>query len=192
METTRKLPREINLPNALTLLRLVLTPVVVVLILNDSLVVAFVLFVVAAGTDYLDGLIARAYGQQTRLGAFLDPIADKVLVFAMLALLPWLSAMPLWFPAAIISRDLCLGAGVLILHMTGRHVIIDPSRMSKYATTGEFLAIGIGIAAVGGDGDVREYLGAAMLGTVVLVAVSFVDYAWRFVVALRTARASGG
>ncbi len=175
METTRKLPREINLPNALTLLRLVLTPVVVVLILNDSLVVAFVLFVVAAGTDYLDGLIARAYGQQT-----------------LLALLPWLSAMPLWFPAAIISRDLCLGAGVLILHMTGRHVIIDPSRMSKYATTGEFLAIGIGIAAVGGDGDVREYLGAAMLGTVVLVAVSFVDYAWRFVVALRTARASGG
>ncbi|MBI3074034.1 MAG: CDP-alcohol phosphatidyltransferase family protein [Deltaproteobacteria bacterium] len=192
METRRKLPREINLPNALTILRLVLTPLVVVLILNDALVVALAVFIVAAGTDYLDGLIARAYGLQTRFGAFLDPIADKVLIFAMLALLPWLNTVPVWFSAAIIARELCLGGGVLFLHATGRHVVIDPSRMSKYATTGEFLAIGLGIVAVGGDTGIREYLAAAMLGTVVLVAVSFVDYGWRFVVALRGARAAVG
>ena len=192
METNRKLPREINLPNALTVLRLVLTPVVVILILGDALFAALVVFVLAAGTDYLDGLIARAYGLQTRLGAFLDPIADKVLVFAMLALLPWMNAMPVWFPVAIISRELCLGGGVLYLHTNGHQIVIDPSRMSKYATTGEFLTIGLGIVAVGGDGHLREYLAAAMLGTVVLVAVSLVDYTWRFVAALRTARRTFG
>jgi cardiolipin synthase len=190
--TKWKLPREINLPNALTILRLVLTPVVVILILNDSLIAAFVVFSLAAGTDYLDGLIARAYGLQTRLGAFLDPIADKVLVFAMLSLLPWLNTMPVWFPVAIISRELCLGGGVVFLQATGRHVVIDPSRMSKYATTGEFLAIGLGIVAVGGNGNLREYLAAAMLGTVVLVAVSLADYVWRFFGALRVTRASLG
>lgn len=99
-----------HVPNALTITRILLTPVMLVLLLSNTLVGqawAFVLFVIAAVSDYLDGKIARSYKVRSRLGQFLDPLADKVLVLGTFTALAYLipEVIPWWAVVLIASRD---------------------------------------------------------------------------------------
>lgn len=100
-----------HVPNVLTITRILLTPVLLVLLMADTLIGqawAFVLFVIAAISDYLDGKIARSYKVRSRLGQFLDPFADKVLVLGTFAALAYLvpSVIPWWTVVLIALRDL--------------------------------------------------------------------------------------
>ena len=97
-----------NLPNLLTLLRLFLVPVIFYALAKELFVVALLIFLAAAITDALDGWIARHYHLQTRLGAILDPLADKLLVVTTVITLTWLQRIPLCVTVAIISRDLLI------------------------------------------------------------------------------------
>ncbi|HET6567433.1 MAG TPA: CDP-diacylglycerol--glycerol-3-phosphate 3-phosphatidyltransferase [Rhodothermales bacterium] len=99
------------LPNVLTITRIVITPLMLVLLMSNTLVGqvwAFVLFVIAAVSDYLDGKLARSYKARSRLGQFLDPLADKVLVLGTFAALAYLipAVIPWWAVALIALRDL--------------------------------------------------------------------------------------
>jgi cardiolipin synthase len=127
-------PSPLNLANALTGLRIALAPVFLVLYVHGDRVRALAAFAAAAATDVLDGLVARALRQHTRLGAFLDPIADKFLAACALFALAASGQLPLWLPVLVVIRDLfqLLGAGILrTLHHT---IPVAPTRIGKYAT----------------------------------------------------------
>ena len=99
--------------------------------------IAALIFILAAAMDGLDGFIARRLNQRSRLGAILDPTADKGLVFTailILALTNWSDAFPIWFPIAVIGRDAILAIGFLFLSKSIGRVAIRPSKMGKAAT----------------------------------------------------------
>ena len=124
----------LNLANALTGLRIVLAPVFLVLYVEGERVRALAAFAAAAATDVLDGLVARALRQHTRLGAFLDPIADKFLAACALFALSESGRLPLWLPILVVTRDLFQLLGAAILRSLHHRIPLAPTRIGKYAT----------------------------------------------------------
>ncbi len=125
--------------NQLTLLRLLLVPVFALCMLYGLPGWALVTFVVAGATDALDGLIARRTGQQTTLGAWLDPMADKLLLATMFVMLtlPGLglpNRLPLWLTVAVISRDIAIVLTVAVVNLAVARRTFRPSLLGKAAT----------------------------------------------------------
>src|SRR5256885_1969692 len=106
-----------GLANWLTVLRILLIPVFITLLVYKQRGPALAVFLAAALTDLLDGYVARHRGSQSRLGAFLDPMADKLLLMSSFVTLTWLKVLPFWIAAVVISRDLILVIGALAIHM---------------------------------------------------------------------------
>lgn len=105
---------------------------------------AILVFMLAAASDGLDGYIARHYNQRSRLGLILDPIADKGLLLAGIVTLSfsnWHYEFPLWFPILVISRDVVLVTGALLLEYINGKVHVRPSRMGKIATALQMISI---------------------------------------------------
>src|SRR2546427_13261776 len=105
-----------GLANWLTVLRILLIPVFVSLLIYRKPGPALVVFVAAALTDLLDGYVARRHGLSSRLGAFLDPMADKLLLVSSFVTLTSLKALPLWIAAVVVNPALMPLAGALIIH----------------------------------------------------------------------------
>jgi cardiolipin synthase len=129
----------LTLANQLTLLRMFLIPAFVVLVIEGELGWALVVFAIAGITDALDGVIARRWGRKTTLGAWLDPMADKLmLVSAFVVLtLPGLglaNRLPIWLTALIISRDVCIVVTVAIVNLAVGRRTFRPSMFGKIAT----------------------------------------------------------
>ena len=120
--------------NWLTTLRILLIPVFVTLLVYRHATLALLVFCLASLTDLLDGYIARSRGAQTRLGAFLDPVADKLLLTSAFVTLTWLKIIPFWIAAVVVSRDLVLSVGVLVIHVAGGTVHPAPSWLGKLST----------------------------------------------------------
>jgi cardiolipin synthase len=130
-----------GLANWLTVLRIVLIPVFVTLLVYDRAGTALLVFLAAAATDSLDGWVARRAGSQSRLGAFLDPAADKLMVSASFVTLTYLGILPFWITAVVISRDIILVVGAVAIHMAGARVHPRPTRTGKYATFLQFVTV---------------------------------------------------
>jgi cardiolipin synthase len=131
--------RNLTLANQLTILRIVLTPAFVLLVVYDYLGAALLTFLVAGLTDALDGLIARRAGQRTSLGAWLDPMADKLLLvttFVVLTLpdIPLTNHLPLWLTVLVISRDVVIVGVVAIVNLAIGPRTFRPSIWGKLAT----------------------------------------------------------
>ena len=170
----------LNVPNALTVFRLVLIPPILISFLGrfpQHHVVAFALFFVASISDSLDGRIARRYARVTTVGKFLDPLADKLLILAVLALLVQDALLPAWVLVVILGRELLITGLRTIGAAQG--LIISATPFGKTKTISQMLAVGLlmlerpyptlsGIAAV--------VLGLAILFTV----FSGLDYFWRY------------
>jgi cardiolipin synthase len=129
--------------NQLTILRIVLIPAFVLLVVYGRLGWALIVFVTAGLTDALDGLIARRAGQRTSLGAWLDPMADKLLLvttFVVLTLpgIPLTNHLPLWLTAAVITRDVVIVGFVAIVNLAIGRRTFRPSLLGK-AATGVFI-----------------------------------------------------
>jgi cardiolipin synthase (CMP-forming) len=133
--------------NQLTLLRMALTPVLVVLIASAEMVWALVVFVVAGITDLLDGVMARRASQRTKLGAMLDPVADKLLLGSCYVALTWSPALhlriPLWLTIVTLSRDAIIVVSVAIVNLTMGHRIFYPSVLGKLSTVSQIATAGI-------------------------------------------------
>ena len=123
-----------GLANWLTTLRILLIPVFVTLLVYRHPTAALLVFCLASLTDMLDGYIARSRGSQTRLGAFLDPVADKLLLTSAFVTLTYLKVIPFWIAAVVVSRDLVLSVGVLVIHVAGGTVHPAPSIVGKLST----------------------------------------------------------
>ncbi|MFO8240582.1 MAG: CDP-alcohol phosphatidyltransferase family protein [Dissulfuribacterales bacterium] len=135
-----------NLPNLLTLIRIILTPLLVILLINSKFLEALIVFTIAGITDGLDGLIARCMRQKTRIGAILDPIADKLLLTSAYVTLAVIGFLPGWLAVTVISRDMIIVFGVLILFLFQGGVEIHPSVLSKITTVTQLGTIFIVLA----------------------------------------------
>ncbi len=130
-----------GLANWLTVVRIILIPVFVTLLVYRRPRMALVVFLLASLTDTLDGYFARRRGDQTRLGAFLDPMADKLLLTASFITLTYLKVIPFWITAVVISRDLVLMLGAVLIHMSGGTIHPSPTWLGKASTFFQMLTV---------------------------------------------------
>jgi len=131
----------INLPNLLTIIRILLTPLFVIVLLKDLYGPALLIFTIAGISDGLDGFIARYFNQRTTLGAYLDPIADKLLLVSAFVSLAILKIVPSWVTVIVISRDVLIIMGIAIFTLTEKRYKIKPSIVSKITTVAQITTI---------------------------------------------------
>lgn len=141
MNELDRLTSTISIPNILTLVRIVLTPILVILLLRDLFSMALLVFAIAGISDGLDGLIARYMNQRTTLGAYLDPAADKLLLISSFVTLAVLGVIPAWVTVIVIARDVIICLGVAIFMLTEKKYEVSPSLVSKCTTTAQILTV---------------------------------------------------
>jgi len=136
----------LNVPNLLTLFRILLVPVFVNLILYDYPGYALGVFLAAGVTDALDGLIARLANQRTTLGQYLDPLADKLLLVSAFVVLSVRDGIPVWATIIVVSRDVILSLGALIVHLLREQVDVMPTWLGKITTVSQLVYV-VGVMA---------------------------------------------
>ncbi|OGQ87187.1 MAG: CDP-diacylglycerol--glycerol-3-phosphate 3-phosphatidyltransferase [Deltaproteobacteria bacterium RIFOXYD12_FULL_56_24] len=130
-----------NIPNILTIGRILLVPILVIFLLEGRELAAFWVFVLAGVTDALDGFLARVLKQKTEFGAFIDPIADKLLLITSYITLAVLGVLPKWLAVIVVSRDVLICGGIGILMLYDRDFKIKPSLVSKVTTFLQLLTV---------------------------------------------------
>ncbi len=130
-----------NIPNTLTIIRILSIPVFVICLLYDRLVIALFIFIGAGITDGLDGLIARVFRQRTTIGTYLDPIADKLLLTTAFIVLAILGSIPSWLTVIVIARDVIIALGILVLFLTSHRVDVKPVMIGKTSTFFQIVTI---------------------------------------------------
>ncbi len=123
-----------NIPNTITLFRVILVPVIICFILKEKYGTALTLFLVAGISDAADGFIARRFNMRSELGAVLDPLADKILIVATVLAMGWLGLLPVWLMIVIVCRDIVIAGGALTWHFAIGRVEMAPSLTSKVNT----------------------------------------------------------
>jgi cardiolipin synthase len=123
-----------NIPNSLTILRILLIPCYIGLLIYGRFDQALIVLLVAGITDALDGAIARMKNQHTRLGAVLDPLADKLLLTSGFITLSMIHLIPLWVTIVVVSRDVILLLGTAVAHFTESRVDLTPTFLGKGTT----------------------------------------------------------
>ena len=123
-----------TIPNFITIFRFLLVPAVVLALLGGNVGWALVFFVVAGVSDGVDGFIARHFNQHSELGAYLDPMADKILLVSVFVVLGFMGELPLWLVVAAVSRDALIVAAVLLSTIMARPVPMKPLMVSKANT----------------------------------------------------------
>ena len=166
------------LPNAISIMRIMLILPILMLFVNDEFGWALGLFLIAGLSDGVDGYIAKKYGWDTRLGAFLDPAGDKLLVAWSYGTLAFLGHIPVWLAVIVILRDVVIVAGSFMYHYLVRRLEGDPTRISKLNTALEFvfLIFVMSKAGYGWPDDITiTVLGASVLVTVVISGYDYVS-----------------
>ena len=130
-----------NLPNLLTTLRLLLLPLFLTLLVYRRPGPALAVLLLAALSDALDGLLARWLDQKTAIGSFLDPLADKLLSVSGFVTLALIGPIPAWFVIVVISRDVLISLGALVLYLHDGRLEIAPSLTGKAAMLGQFATL---------------------------------------------------
>lgn len=136
-----------NLANRLTILRIILIPVFITAVLYRRLDIALIVFVAAAITDGLDGYIARIRKEKTKFGAIMDPLADKMLIgsafisFSLVTGLPAYLKMPVYVTTIVISRDVIILLGAVIIYLLAGDINIKPTKIGKVTTFFQMLTI---------------------------------------------------
>ena len=164
-----------NLPNKLTLFRVILIPFFVLFMLVDITLydkwISLAIFIIASLTDLLDGKIARKYNLVTNFGKFMDPLADKLLVCSALICLVALDKIPAWMVIVIIDREFIISGFRLIASDNG--VVIAASYWGKFKTTFQMVMICLMIADIAA---ISLLTTVVMWVAVVLTVVSLIDY----------------
>jgi cardiolipin synthase len=168
--------------NQLTMLRMALVPAFVLLALDRQFTWALVVFVVAGVTDALDGYVARHANQSTRLGAMLDPVADKLLTGSAYVVFTWSSVaactLPVWLTVTLLFRDAMLIVGVVVVHLTVGPHEFGPSRLGK-ASTALNLATGAAVLAANATGECPAALRWLYLATLAVLIASTAQYVYQ-------------
>lgn len=178
----------LTLANQLTLLRMLLIPAFVILVVYGQLGLALVVLFVAGVTDALDGLIARRAGQKTTLGAWLDPMADKLLLTSAFVVLtvpgtPLAYRIPLWLTVLIISRDIVIIVTVAIVNLAIGRRTFRPSVWGKAATAIYILTclVFMVVNFAGGPYGIARACVYASLAITIISSLHYIAHATRIV-----------
>jgi cardiolipin synthase len=170
--------RVFNLPNVITMLRIAAVPLVAWLILQQNWGAACWLFLAAAVSDGIDGLLARWLGQMTQLGAALDTVADKALGVVTLVMLTQTGAIPLWVTLAILLRDSIIVLGALSYRGLAGHLEIHPTWLGKTHVFAEFSLLTLVLADLAGLLPLGDWLLPLFAIVFVVAVTSGVQYVW--------------
>ena len=169
-----------NLPNLITIARILLVPVVVWAIASREMQIAFLLFLIAGVSDAIDGFLAKRFGMSSELGAYLDPLADKVLIVSIYIALGITEAIPRWIVILVVSRDILIIGGVMLAWFLGKAVRVKPVLVSKLNTVAQIALACVVLAALGFDlsADLAVRVLAALVAALTLLSVAFYVREW--------------
>jgi cardiolipin synthase (CMP-forming) len=166
----------VNIPNILTLGRIVLVPLVIWLIITHEMLAAFLVFLLAGLTDAADGFLAKRYGWNTELGAYLDPIADKALLVSIYVTLGLAGHLPVWLVIAVVSRDILIVGAVVLSWMMSRPLSMQPLPISKANTFSQIVLAGLVLAELGIGLGLKPVISVLIWVTGALTIVSAAMY----------------
>jgi cardiolipin synthase len=180
----------VNVPNFLTGLRILAVPVFVALYLQGYHRAALGVFVAAMVTDWLDGMLARMLKQFTRIGAILDPLADKALGLSALALLAWSGKLPWWLVWITVFREGCIFTAIWLLELYGRAYVVRPTRFGKYTTAAISATTVLALVSEAAPEALvlQQVVLALALVSAELIVVSWAQYLWMFIRLMRVPR----
>ncbi|HEY9100390.1 MAG TPA: CDP-alcohol phosphatidyltransferase family protein [Thiobacillus sp.] len=182
--------RILNLPNSITLLRLAAVPVVAWLITQQRWEAACWLFLAAAVSDGIDGLLARWLDQTTQLGAALDTVADKALGVVTLVMLTLAEAIPLWVALAILIRDTIVVVGALSYRGLAGYLNIQPTWLGKAHMFAEFVLLAVVLANLAQLWMVESWINILFVVVFGIAVISGIQYVWIWGAKARRARAA--
>ncbi|HDH04193.1 MAG TPA: CDP-diacylglycerol--glycerol-3-phosphate 3-phosphatidyltransferase [Nitrospirae bacterium] len=167
-----------NLPNFLTLARILLLPFFAATLIYEKYQYALLIFIAASITDLLDGFIARRKKQITYFGTILDPVADKFFLITSFIIMSSIGLLPKWLTIIVISKDLIVVTGCIILYIATHSLKVEPSFLGKAASMFQFILIGLVLLSLNVKGDVP--LHASLYAIVaVLTALSGIHYVYK-------------
>jgi cardiolipin synthase len=164
-----------NLPNILTLARILLLPFFAVTIIYKEFKIALIIFIVAAVTDFLDGFIARIKKQETYFGRILDPVADKFFLITSFVLMSAYGLIPKWLTTIVISKDVIVVAGSIIIYIVTHNLKIEPGFIGKLASACQFALIGLILLLLNVKGAARIHV-SLFIFVAVVTALSCLFY----------------
>ena len=168
-----------TIPNIITMIRILLTPIFVIYVINDQLLTGLIILVICGVSDGLDGLIARVFKQKSRLGSYLDPLADKIILMSAFIALSIRGFLPSWLSVAVISRDILILTGIIILYLTGVELNIKPVISSKITTCFQFATV-IAVLAREYLVPYRDYYLYLYYVTALFTIISFLQYLYQW------------
>jgi cardiolipin synthase len=166
----------LNLANALTVLRALLAPLLIWLLLGRRYEAALWIFFAAGLTDALDGFVARRFHQMTRVGALLDPVADKLVIVGSVLSLAQLGLLPLWLVLLIVGRDLVIVVGAVAFRLRVGHLEMAPLLSSKLNTVIQIGLILLVLLQAAGWLEASAWLPAMFAATAMMALASGAQY----------------
>jgi cardiolipin synthase len=166
----------LNLPNLVTLARILVVPVIVWAIASGQMLIAFLLFLAAGISDAIDGFLAKRFGMASQLGAYLDPLADKALIVSIYVALGINGQIPRWIVILVASRDIMIVAAVLLSWLVGKPIEVKPLTVSKINTVAQIVFATLVLASLGLGFDAGWLLDAVMAAVAALTLVSIAAY----------------
>jgi cardiolipin synthase len=170
----------VNLPNIITLGRILLVPVIVWAIASNQMTIAFVIFVVAGVSDAIDGFLAKRFNMTTEIGALLDPVADKALLVSIYVTLGISGDIPRWLVILVVSRDFMIVGAVIISWLLDNPVPMKPLMVSKLNTVAQVSFAALVLASLGFQFNASPYeiILAGFVTVLTLLSVSFYLVEW--------------
>lgn len=171
---------DVTVANMITILRLLLVPVVIYALVTGHMGLAFAGFVIAGLSDGVDGFIARNFNQRSELGAYLDPMADKLLLVSVFVMLGLMGELPAWLVIAVVSRDALIVTAVMLSTIMGNPVAMKPLMVSKANTAAQIILAGFVLAELAFQLDFEQARHALIILTGLLTIASAAAYlvAW--------------
>jgi cardiolipin synthase (CMP-forming) len=181
----------LNLPNLITLGRILLVPVVVWAIASNEMKAAFVLFLLAGVSDAVDGFLAKRFHMKSELGAYLDPLADKVLIVSIYVALGITESIPRWIVILVVSRDILIVGGIMFAALLGKPMRVKPVLVSKLNTVAQIGYACLVLAALAFGFTAQTGERVLMVAVAVLTLASIGFYVREWVVHMSAAELEG-
>ena len=183
----------LTLANGVTAVRLVLVPFIIIALLKGEFSDAFWMTLIAGATDAVDGYIARAFGHKSMIGAYLDPVADKVLILSLLGMLTYQGYLPLWFVILALARDVAIVVTVAVFtRMKKSDLRMQPLFVSKLTTVAQIALVLVTLADLAFHLEWTALRGGMLWGAAVMTVASWGAYIVEGLRAMRTVEASPG
>ena len=166
----------INVPNLITLFRIFMVPLIIWLIISGEFLLAFLVFVLAGVSDAVDGFIAKRFELTTELGAYLDPIADKLLLVSIYVSLGMRNILPAWLVILVVSRDILIIGAFLLSWMLDKPVRVTPLMVSKANTTVQIILAATVLGTLGFGVELSDLIWVLIAAVALFTVLSAAAY----------------